>query len=87
MKRLKQFIVRKIAGETVLVPFGETSQEFNGLITLNDVAAFIWENIENVETEEEMAKLLLEEFEVDEELAMRDAGQFIGGLKASGFIE
>ena len=46
MKIVKEFILREIAGECVLVPTGATSQEFNGMITISDTAKFIWENIE-----------------------------------------
>ena len=46
MKIVKEFILRDIAGEYVLVPTGETTQEFNGFITITDTAKFIWENIE-----------------------------------------
>lgn len=48
MKIVKEFILREIAGECVLVPTGATSQEFNGMITISDTAKFIWENIEKV---------------------------------------
>ena len=45
MRIAKEFILREIAGECVLVPTGATTQEFNGLITMSDTARFIWENI------------------------------------------
>lgn len=64
MKIVKEFILREIAGECVLVPTGATSQEFNGMITISDTAKFIWENIEKVDS--------LEEFFCGE-LAGRDA--------------
>ena len=51
MKIVKEFILRNIAGECVLVPTGATTQEFNGLITMSDTAKFIWENIEKAEIE------------------------------------
>ena len=38
MKIVKEFILREIAGECVLVPTGATSQEFNGMITISDTA-------------------------------------------------
>lgn len=38
MKIVKEFILREIAGECVLVPTGATSQEFNGMITVSDTA-------------------------------------------------
>lgn len=38
MKIAKEFILREIAGECVLIPTGTTTQEFNGLITLSETA-------------------------------------------------
>lgn len=52
MKLKMQFILRDIVGETVLVPINESTSSFNGLITINELGKFIWENLENVETEE-----------------------------------
>ena len=72
MKIVKEFILREIAGECVLVPTGATSQEFNGMITISDTAKFIWENIEKVDSLEEMIRMVLDTYEIDEETARRD---------------
>lgn len=87
MKIVKEFILRDIAGECVLVPTGETTQEFNGLITLSDTARFIWENLEKVDSTKEMVDLILEEYEIDEQTALRDTVQFVSQLVQAGFIE
>lgn len=71
MKIVKEFILREIAGECVLVPTGATSQEFNGMITISDTAKFIWENIEKVDSLEEMIRMVLDTYEIDEETARR----------------
>ena len=83
MKIVKEFILREIAGECVLVPTGVTSQEFNGMITISDTAKFIWENIEKVDSLEEMIRMVL----IDEETARRDTIAFVGALVENGFIE
>ena len=75
MKIVKEFILREIAGECVLVPTGATSQEFNGMITISDTAKFIWENIEKVDSLEEMIQMVL------------DTIAFVGALVENGFIE
>jgi len=87
MKIIKEFIVRDIAGECVLVPTGATTQEFNGLITLTDTARFIWENLEKVDSTQEMAALIMENYEIDEETAMKDTYQFVTRLLQAGFVE
>lgn len=86
MKIVKEFILRDIAGEYVLVPTGETSQEFNGFITISDTARFIWENIEKTDNFEELVKLILNEYEIDEETAARDTAGMVRDLLANGFI-
>lgn len=87
MKRNKNFILRKIAGESVIVPTGGATQKFNGLFSPNRVATFVWEHIEEVADTEEMVRLVLEHFDVDEETARTDVKGFIGELKLVGFVE
>ena len=87
MKIVKDFILREIAGECVLVPTGATTQEFNGLITMSDTAKFIWENLEKADSLEEMIQMILDEYEIDEETARHDAIVFISQLVGNGFVE
>ena len=85
MKRNPDLIYRSIAGESVLVPTGQMAQNFNGMITLNEVAAFIWENLEKVDSQDELLQLVLDEFEVDEETADADVDGFLRMLLERGF--
>lgn len=86
MKIVKEFILREIAGECVLVPTGDTTQEFNGLITLTDTAKFIWEHVEKVDSFEELLNLMLDEYDVDRETLERDAFLFVDQLIRNGFV-
>ena len=81
MKLKMDFILRDIVGETVLVPINESTSSFNGLITINELGKFIWENLEKVETEEELLQLILNEYEVDEDTAKKDLDEFLQVLK------
>lgn len=54
MKRNTDFMLRDIAGEVILVPTGAATQQFNGMITLNEVAAFIWKNLDESKSKEEL---------------------------------
>ena len=87
MRIAKEFILRDIAGECVLVPTGATTQEFNGLITMTDTARFIWENMEKTDSMDELVKLLLEEYEIDEATAKQDVKGFIDELLKHGLVE
>ena len=68
IKKNSDLIMRNIAGECVLVPTGELAAKFNGMITLNASAQFIWEHMEEVSSPEELVALLLDAFEYDEVL-------------------
>ncbi len=87
MKKLENFIVREIGGSYVMMPFGETTLKFNGLINANESAAFIWEHIEEVENVEEMANLLCQEFDVTPEKALEDCKVLLAQMKQAGWIE
>ena len=51
MKIKKEFVMRRIDDECLLVPVGETASSFNGIITLNEVGAFVWEQLSECEDE------------------------------------
>ena len=82
----KDFILRNIAGESILVATGSATQDFNGMITLNEVATFILENIDECEREEVLVGKVLEEFEVDEETARSDMREFLDQAIKFGII-
>lgn len=55
--------------------------------SISDTAKFIWENIEKVDSLEEMIRMVLDTYEIDEETARRDTIAFVGALVENGFIE
>lgn len=82
----KEFIIREIAGEHLLVPTGETTFTFNGLITMNDVGAFIWNNLESAEDEAKLLSLILDEYEIDEATTKKDMTEFLEKLREAEII-
>ena len=86
MKLKKQFVLREIVGEAVLVPIGESAARFNGLLTVSELGKFIWENIESAKDKEELLQRILDEYEVDRDVAKADLDEFLGKLKAVDII-
>lgn len=88
MKIIKDFVLREIAGECMLVPVGATTKEFNGMISVSSSAKYIyiWENIEKVDSLDELIALVFNEFEVEEEMAKADTTEFISQLLEQGFV-
>ena len=86
MKIKKELIQRDIAGETILVPVGKTVYDSNGLFVLNELGAFIWELLPKVETEDEICRAVLAEYEVAPEEAARDVAEFLENLRKLDII-
>ena len=81
MKTNPEFIARDIAGELVLVPVGTAAKNYGGLVTCNEVGAFIWKKLEGGMSMDELVSAILDEFEVDESTARKDAEEFVEKLK------
>ena len=86
MKIVKEFILSEIAGETILVPTGTAAQEFNGMLSMTDTARFIWEHLETVQSLEEMVKIMLDTYEIDEKTATQDVIGFVNALLQHGMV-
>ena len=88
MKKSDSFILKEVAGNTVLVPFGEKAVSFDGIITLNDSAKFIWENTSGEFDRDSITEIILKSYEdVEREAAEKSADKFITALKEVGAIE
>ena len=86
MKKINEFMLREIAGEFVAVPVGAATQNFNGMITMTETAAFLYEHIEEAGSFQELIDLLRSEYEVDEETAGRDVVYLINQMLQMGMI-
>lgn len=82
----KELIKREIAGETVLVPVGKSVYDANGLFVMNELAAFIWDLLPNVDTEAEICRAVLAEYDVSEETAAQDVAEFLDKLRQMGIL-
>ena len=87
MKTSNEFIMREIAGEYVLVPIGKRALTVQGLVTMNEVGALIWEMMEKESDIDQIVSGILDEYEVDEQTARKDVLDFIGFLKDCQIIE
>ena len=80
MKIDKEFILREIAGDYIIIPTGRNVLEFNGLITVNEVGRFIWDKLQREITFEELVRTVLDEYEIDEKVARQDIHEFLDKL-------
>lgn len=81
MKIKKDFELRNIGGENTLVPVGDTANSFKGIIKINDIGSFIWNNLENVNTEEEIVSMIVSGYGLEAIEARKDVNDFLTYLK------
>lgn len=86
MKVKDDYLLRNVAGSHIVVPVGEGSLDFSGVITLNEVGAFLWEKLQADTTTDGLLKALLEEYDVDEATAKADIDEFIAKLKGADLL-
>ncbi len=77
----KELIKRQIAMETILVPVGKSVYDSHGLFALNELGSFLWDLLPQAENAEALVAAVLAEYDVAEEEARRDIGEFLDQLK------
>lgn len=88
MKIKEGFVLREVCGEHIVTAEGLENINFNKLISLNETAAFLWKALIGKEfTVEEMAQLLVDEWGIDMELALKDSGNLCKAWKEAGIAK
>lgn len=86
MKLKEGFILRDVAGETVVIPSGD-DMDLNMMITLNDTGKFLWQKIEAGIEEDALVEAVLAEYDVSREDAQTHVAQFVAKLSEYGFLD
>lgn len=85
MKIKEGFLLRQVAGQTVVLPSGN-ELDLNMMITLNDTGAFLWEQLQSETDEATLVAALLAEYDVDEATAAKSVSAFVKKLDDNGFL-
>jgi hypothetical protein len=80
-KRNENYVFRRIENETILVPIKDNVGDMNCIYNLNEVGAFIWQNIKCKHSVADLKDMILSEFEVTESQAEADLDEFVKDLK------
>ena len=86
MKIEKDFVLREIAGDNIIIPTGKMVSKFNGLITVNELGVFLWKLLQEDVTFEELVQNVLEEYDVEESIARNDIQRFLEKLQEGGIL-
>ena len=87
MKAREGFVIRNIMGDYVLSPTGSKMKEFQATIVMNDLTAFVWNELQHDVTRSELLKAILEEYDVDQETAAKDLDALLKKLREFEIIE
>lgn len=87
MKIKGEFVLREIAGETILVPVGQTALHLNGMISLDPVGATIWKGIDKGLDKEAILSEILDTYEVEATKAKTDMEEFLDQMSKANLLE
>ena len=88
MKTNNGFILRSLGKEFILVAEGLEAVEASHMVSMNESAAFLWKAVEGKEFDTKtLADLLVEEYDIAQEVAERDVAKLIQTWQDAGVIE
>ena len=85
-KRNENFVFRKIGDEMILVPIKDNVGDMGYIYNFNELAAFVWENLDGKDRLLDIKNSIVEEFEVSAQQAEEDLCEFVDDLKEIGAI-
>ena len=87
MKIKDGFILRNVADSYVVVPVGQATLDFNGMMSLNETGAFLFRHMIEGTTKEELVDALTKEYDVNKETAINDVERFIQKIEGENLFE
>lgn len=87
MKIREGFLLRNVARNNVVVPIGQATLDFNGMMSLNETGAFIFSKMLDGTTKEQLIEDLISEYEVERKIAQKDVDDFIKKVEGEGLLE
>ena len=82
----KDFVVRTVAGDTMLIPIGKNVLKYNGIFTLSESGAMIYRLLCEDKNKEEIIDALVKNFGEEEATIKSDYNEFIQQLKDAEII-
>ena len=88
MKFKKEYKVRSMAGENIVIMQGTAGSDMTRIISLNDSSLLLWNELQGKEFEvADIADILTSNYKVDADTAARDAKAWVEKLAECGLIE
>ena len=81
MKIAEGFILRNVVDEWIVMPVGTNIKNFEGAIVLNEVSAYIWKQLENPISREDLLQSIVGEYDIEEQTALADMDELFDRLR------
>ena len=73
-------MLRDVVGDHVVIARGPAAIEFNGVLILNDSCAFLWNQLQDYVSVQEMAGSLKAEYSIEMDRAVQDVEQCVSKM-------
>ena len=87
MKIKDGFLLRPLGGDYVVVPVGKAALDLQGMITLNETGAFLWQALGTPQTTETLVTAMCKEYDVTKERARQDVLLFLDKLQQQRLLD
>lgn len=87
MKIKQGYILRQMAQTWTVLPLAEQAKTLNGILTLSDSGAILWQALEQGCALSDLVTRLTQEYDVSEAKAQEDAVKFIEKLSQFGCLD
>lgn len=87
MKIKDEYVLKTISDQFIVVPVGKEAVKFQGMISLNPTAKFLFELLKTEHTKDELIDALVNHYEVSYDVAENDVKSFIETLKKHQLLE
>ena len=87
MKIKEGFVLRNVVDEFIVMPTGDNIARFEGAVVLNEVSAFIFKQLENPVSRDDLLTAMLNEYDVDEATAAADLDALLEKFAEMGVLE
>ena len=87
MKYVERFSLREVAGEHIVVKCSEKSTDMTSVIAFNECACLLYNELKGSDFGlDDMVKVILDNYEVDEATARADAQSLVEKLEEQGLL-
>lgn len=87
MKQKGKFVLRKLMDEYILIPYKETAEQVNKVITLSEIAAYIYDHAPDVDTPDALADMVSKEYHEPKGNVVEDVNLVLKQFEQMGLLE